>query len=229
MESWEEKEFGRVEAECAPVGQDTRQLARGTLGHLPCTVGHTGAARTEEFFLVRPHTTHSAAKEGSSEAGESAEQEQMLESSFRGRLLLGSAAVLPEDYEVVLYAEADGDMGVSGAQQHYVPFAQASDVVVWNQELPPCDTDPLRRALCDWPVIAQAVCLSFTSLLFGVIVFMDKELATDEQVTKENGVGKVEKSSTHIHAHEMEETRFPFVSHLSHCKHAPTNFPDFQD
>lgn len=159
MENREEGEFGRVEATCAPVGQDIRHLAPGTLGHLPCTVGHTGAARTDEFFLVRPHPTHGAVDNGSSETGESVAQEQVLESSFRGRLLLGSAVALPEDFEVVMYAEADGDVGVGGTQQNYVPFAQASDVVVWNQELPPQDIDPLRRALCDWPVIAQAVCL----------------------------------------------------------------------
>lgn len=172
MERREEGEFGRVEAVCAPVGQDVRQLASGTLGHLPCTVGHTGAARTEEFFLVRPHTNHGVAKDGSSEAGGSAEQEQVLESSFRGRLLLGSAAELPDDYEMVLFAETDGETGVDGAQQHYVPFAQASDVVVWNQELPPRDTDPLRRALCDWPVIAQAVCLLTHFTIHVVLIKM---------------------------------------------------------
>ena len=141
--------YGRVEAVCLPMNSDARALGEGELGHLPCTIGYTGPARTEEYFLSRPHKAHRFVEPVADK------REQVVEASFRGRLLLGKEVYPPEGYQFALYAE-NGEG--AGHCTRYSPFANAGDVVVWNQELEPAATAPLRQALGSWPIIAEAVC-----------------------------------------------------------------------
>ena len=144
---------GQAVALCEPLQAErgVRAIGSGELGLLPCTLGHTGSARTKEFFRVRPLTT--AATGGGTE--------RPKEASLRGRLVVGTRVALPEGYELVMYAESgEGDAPAAGAQQgtRFEAFAKAQDVVVWNQEVVPTETDPIVIALRDWAVVAQAVC-----------------------------------------------------------------------
>lgn len=129
---------GTVTHRFGAVSDTTRRVGTSEMHHLPCTVFHTGEARTEEFFLV-----HEKDRGGSGASN-------TLWTSFRGVLLEGRAVETDEQGGIAMYVRD------SQGADTYDPFCVSDGFVEWCREEPPSDShDTLLMALTQWPNVSN--------------------------------------------------------------------------